>query len=173
MTNHEFCLTYNFKIKKMKNLTQSYKDKLNQLLSSYQIHYQNLRLLHWNIKGEKFFELHAKYEELYNRSQVIIDDIGERLLALGETPLSRFSEYLQHSVIAESQIISEGNRGIEYVLNAQNNLLIVEREILKLSESHEDEGTNALISSLIQEKEKSNWMFNASLHKLSVEETLF
>jgi starvation-inducible DNA-binding protein len=155
------------------NLTQSYKDKLNQLLSSYQVHYQNLRLLHWNIKGEKFFELHRKYEELYNRCQVIIDDIAERLLALGETPLSRFSEYLKHSVVAENQIISEGNRGIQYVINAQNNILIVEKKLLRLSESHEDEGTNALISSLIQEKEKTNWMLNASLHKQTVEETLF
>jgi starvation-inducible DNA-binding protein len=109
----------------LKNLTQSYKDKINQLLSSYQVHYQNLRLLHWNIKGEQFFELHAKYEELYNRSQVIIDDLAERLLALDETPLSRFSDYLKHSVISESQIISEGYRGIQYVVNAQNDLLIV------------------------------------------------
>ncbi len=157
----------------MKNLTQSYKDKINQLLSSYQVHYQNLRLLHWNIKGEQFFELHAKYEELYNRSQVIIDDLAERLLALDETPLSRFSDYLKHSVISESQIISEGYRGIQYVVNAQNDLLIVERELLKLSESHEDEGTNALIYSFIQEKEKTNWMFTASLHKQKVEEAVF
>lgn len=154
-------------------LTQSYKDKLNQLLASYHVHYQNLRMLHWNIKGEKFFELHAKYEELYTRTQTIIDDLAERILALGKTPLSVFSEYIQHSVIAESQVISEGNRGIQYVINAQNDLLVVERELLKLSDSHEDEGTNALISSLIQEKEKTNWMFHASLHKQSVEETLF
>jgi starvation-inducible DNA-binding protein len=130
-------------------------------------------MLHWNIKGEKFFELHAKYEELYNRNQIIIDDLAERLLALGETPLSRFSEYFQHSVIAESPMISEGNRGIQYVINAQNDLLIVERELLKLSASHEDEGTNALLSSLILEKEKTNWMFRASLHKQTVEEALF
>lgn len=155
------------------NLTQSYKDKINQLLASYQIHYQNLRMLHWNIKGEKFFELHTKYEELYNRCQLIIDDIAERLLAIGETPLSRLSDYLQHTVVAESQIISEGNRGMNYIVNAQNDLLIVEREILKLSDSHEDAGTNALISSLIQEKEKTNWMFNACLHKQAVEEALF
>ena len=130
-------------------------------------------MLHWNIKGEKFFELHTKYEELYTRTQTIIDDLAERILALGETPLSVFSEYLKHSVIAESQLISDGNRGIKYVINAQNDLLVVERELLKLSDSHEDEGTNALISSLIQEKEKTNWMFNATLLKQSVEETLF
>jgi DNA-binding ferritin-like protein len=45
--------------------------------------------------------------------------------------------------------------------------------LLKLSESHEDEGTNALIYSFIQEKEKTNWMFTASLHKQKVEEAVF
>ncbi len=155
------------------NLTQSYKDKINQLLASYQVHYQNLRMLHWNIKGANFFEFHAKYEELYFRTQVIIDDLAERILALGETPFSTYSDYIQQSVIEESPLITEGIRGANYVFHAQNELLIVEKEIMKLSDSHEDFGTNSLISGLIQEKEKSNWMFNAWLHKQTVEETLF
>lgn len=146
-------------------LTHSYVAKINQLLASYEIHYQNLRSLHWNIKGEKFFELHVKYEELYTRTQVIIDEIAERILTLNETPLSKFSDYLIHSIIAENDIISDGNRGIEYVFTAQKQLLIVEKEILKLSDSHEDDGTNALISDLIREKEKTNWMFTAWLHR--------
>ena len=146
--------------------THSYIAKINQLLASYEIHYQNLRSLHWNIKGEKFFELHVKYEELYTRTQVIIDEIAERILTLNETPLSKFTDYLIYSVIAEIEIISEANHGIEYVLTAQKQLLIMEKEILKLSDTHEDEGTNALLSDLIREKEKTNWMFTAWLHRI-------
>ncbi len=156
---------YNLKQHPMK-LTQSYIDKLNQLLASYEIHYQNLRSLHWNIKGEKFFELHVKYEELYTRNQFIIDELAERILTLGETPLSRFSDYLIHSVIAENDLITEANRGVDYVLSAQKQLLIVEREILKLSETHQDEGSSALMSDLIREKEKTNWMFSSWLHQI-------
>jgi DNA-binding ferritin-like protein len=48
----------------------AYIAQLNQLLATYQIHYQNIRALHWNIKGVHFFELHLKYEELYTRTQV-------------------------------------------------------------------------------------------------------
>jgi len=146
--------------------THSYIAKINQLLASYEIHYQNLRSLHWNIKGEKFFELHVKYEELYTRTQVIIDEIAERILTLNETPLSKFTDYLIYSVIAEIEIISEANHGIEYVLTAQKQLLIMEKEILKLSDTHEDEGTNALLADLIREKEKTNWMFTAWLHRI-------
>ena len=50
-------------------------DKLNELLANYQIFYMNARGFHWNIKGEKFFELHLKFEELYNDSLIKIDEI--------------------------------------------------------------------------------------------------
>jgi starvation-inducible DNA-binding protein len=135
--------------------------KLNELLASYQVHYQNLRSLHWNVKGSSFFELHLKYEELYTRTQVIIDDLAERILTLGGQPLSRFTDYLNNSLIKENTIISDGNTGVNYLLNAQNTLLKIEKELLVLSEN--DEGTNALMSDLIREKEKTNWMFKAWL----------
>lgn len=40
-------------------------DELNELLANFSVFYQNVRGFHWNIRGEKFFELHAKFEELY------------------------------------------------------------------------------------------------------------
>ena len=60
--------------------------ELNGLLSNFQIYYQNLRALHWNIRGKRFFDLHLKFEELYNDSQIKIDLIAERVLTLGGTP---------------------------------------------------------------------------------------
>ena len=50
--------------------------KLNGLLANYQVFYQNLRGMHWNIKGREFFELHLKFEELYNDAQIKIDEIA-------------------------------------------------------------------------------------------------
>lgn len=141
----------------------NYTEKLDQLLSSYQMHYQNLRSLHWNIKGNAFFELHLKYEELYTRTQVIIDDLAERILSIGETPSSQFSVYMNNSLISENPIITDGKNGVAYVLDAQRTLLGLEREILNLSGEADDEGTNALMSDLIREKEKTNWMFRAYL----------
>jgi len=142
---------------------QTYIKQLNTLLSSYQLHYQNLRSLHWNIKGQAFFELHLKYEELYTRTQIIIDDLAERILSIGEAPLSRFSDYVKESIIKENTIIHDGKTGVAYILKAQNDLLTIEQEILNLSAEANDEGTNSLMSGLIGEKEKTNWMFKAWL----------
>lgn len=142
---------------------RTYISQLNALLSSYQLHYQNLRSLHWNIKGQAFFELHLKYEELYTRTQIIIDDLAERILSIGETPLSRFSDYTSVSIIKENPIIHDGKTGVDYILNAQCELLKLEKELLDLSGEANDEGTNSLMSDLIGEKEKTNWMFKAWL----------
>lgn len=144
---------------------QSLKSKLNILLATYQVHYQNLRSLHWNVKGANFFELHLKYEELYTRSQVIIDDLAERLLTLETTPLHRLKDYLELSKIGENDLITDGTTGMDYVLEAQKTLIALEREILILSGDLEDDGTNSMMSDLIREKEKTNWMFSAWLNK--------
>ena len=55
---------------------------LNILLANYQTYYQNLRGVHWNIKGKRFFELHIKFEELYTAAQEQVDQIAEHILTL-------------------------------------------------------------------------------------------
>jgi starvation-inducible DNA-binding protein len=139
--------------------------QLNVLLSSYQLHYQNLRGLHWNIQGDNFFELHLKYEELYTRAQVIIDDIAERILTLGATPHHTFKNYIKHSVIKEESNITIGKEGITYIANAYESLLIQLRKSLDFSGEIDDEGTNSLMSDLISEHEKEAWMFNSWLKR--------
>ncbi|MGV3613365.1 MAG: Dps family protein [Fluviicola sp.] len=139
--------------------------KMNRLLATYQVHYQNLRAIHWNIKGNNFFELHLKYEELYTRTQVIIDDLAERILTLGITPLHTFEDYLKNSKLKENKTIHDGKEGMTYILKAQETILKLEREILKESADLDDDGTNSMISDLVREKEKTNWMFAAWLGK--------
>ena len=139
--------------------------KLNVLLATYELHYQNLRALHWNIKGTYFFELHLKYEELYTRAQVVIDDLAERILTYESKPLHTFSDYIKNSVIKENEYISDGRDGMKYIVEAQKTLIALEREIFILAGEENDEGTAAYMSGLIGEKEKTTWMFNAWLSK--------
>ncbi|MCO5259244.1 MAG: DNA starvation/stationary phase protection protein [Crocinitomicaceae bacterium] len=142
-----------------------YESELNKLLSDYQLHYQNLRSLHWNIKGENFFELHVKYEEWYTRTAEIIDELAERLLTLEMQPISTFSGYLKASEIKELTITHDGKKGVEYVLTTQKTLLDQEKIVLSMASAINDEGTSALMSDLIREKEKEKWMLKAWLNK--------
>ena len=137
--------------------------KLNTLLANYQLFYMNARGFHWNIKGDKFFELHLKFEELYNDSLLKIDEIAERILTLGFTPLHVYSDYLGAATIAESRAISDGKEAIATILRGYQVLLPLERELLELSAHSDDEGTNALMSDYIREQEKAIWMYSAYL----------
>jgi starvation-inducible DNA-binding protein len=137
--------------------------KLNLLLANYQIFYSNLRGYHWNIKGEKFFELHLKFEELYNDAFLKIDEIAERILTLGYTPLHTYTDYMASSEIKTTKDVTDGKTGVKHVINSFSILVKLEREILSLSSDAGDEGTNALMSDYIREQEKSLWMYNAFL----------
>jgi len=143
--------------------TKDLSKKLNQLLCNYQLLYINTRGFHWNIKGDNFFELHVKFEELYNDLQLKIDEIAERILTLGFTPYHSFSNYLENSEVPEAQNVTDGKAALKNNLEAFEIILGLQREILDLSDEADDEGTNALMSDYISEQEKLVWMYRSYL----------
>jgi starvation-inducible DNA-binding protein len=137
--------------------------KLNVLLANFQLFYINARGFHWNIKGDNFFELHLKFEEVYTDALVKIDEIAERILTLGYTPYHSFTDYLANSEIKEARNMSDGKACVEVVVKGYQTLLIAERELLLLAADANDEGTNALMSDYIREQEKLVWMYSSYL----------
>jgi starvation-inducible DNA-binding protein len=134
---------------------------LNELLSNYQLFYMNLRGFHWNIKGKKFFELHLKFEELYNDALLKVDEIAERVLTLSATPIHSFSKYLETSEIKSAENVTDGEIAIDNILDALKVLLQKERVILSIASTANDEGTVALMSDYIVQQEKLVWMLSA------------
>lgn len=145
------------------NKSKELADKLNLLLANYSFFYQNTRGYHWNIKGEKFFELHVKFEELYNDLFVKIDEIAERILTLGYVASHNFTEYAKISKIKESNHVSDGLECVREVLEAYQTLIVIQREIMEFAGELGDEGTAALMSDYVREQEKSVWMYSAYL----------
>ena len=146
-----------------KEKTLVLRDKLNGLLADYQLFYQNLRGLHWNIKGKEFFELHVKFEEFYNDAIIKIDEIAERILTLEGEPLHTYSAYLKASEIKEEKSVTDGVKGVEIIIKNFGVLILKEREILSLADDANDEGTVSLMSDYITQTEKTLWMLNAYL----------
>lgn len=136
---------------------------LNQLLADYQLFYQTLRGLHWNIQGKEFFELHVKFEEFYNDAVIKVDEIAERILTLEGEPLHTFSDYLKVSKIKEVKGVTKGKKGIEITVKNFSILIKKERAILEMANGADDEGTASLMSDYISETEKTLWMLSAYL----------
>ncbi|TAE90352.1 MAG: DNA starvation/stationary phase protection protein, partial [Bacteroidetes bacterium] len=94
-----------------------------------------------------------------------IDEVAERVLTLGETPVHAYSDYLKLSAVKERKNVSNGKLAVAQILDAFGNILVLERALLELSNDAGDEGTNALMSDYIREQEKLVWMYSAYLKK--------
>lgn len=139
--------------------------QLNELLANTQVFYVNVRGLHWNIQGEKFFELHMKFEELYNDLNLKVDEIAERILTLGGQPYHAYSQYLQVSSIQELRDVSAATTAVTAVVQSLGTLIGLERKLLTLANEAGDEGTATLMSDYLGMQEKQNWMYSAYLKK--------
>lgn len=139
---------------------------LNVLLANYQTYYQNLRGVHWNIKGKRFFELHVKFEELYTTAQEQVDEIAERILTLGGVPFHTLESYVKHASVPVGENIFDDEKTVRLVIDTISSLLPLEREILDFSDEINDEGTNSLMSDFISGQEKNVWMLKAYLNEV-------
>ncbi len=143
--------------------SESLSNDLNVLLANFQRYYQNLRGIHWNIKGRLFFDLHVKFEELYTDANLKVDEIAERILTLGGVPLHTFEDYIEKSEIEVGKNITKDKEAIQLIVDSIKKLLIIERGILETSDEANDEGTNSMMSDFITEQEKTVWMMKAWL----------
>ncbi len=137
--------------------------ELNTLLANFQTYYQNLRGVHWNIKGKRFFDLHLKFEELYTDANAKVDAIAERILTLGGVLYHTFEDYSAQAKVPIGKNVSKDEDAIRLIVDSLRELLLIERRILDASAEADDEGTNAMMSDFITEQEKTVWMMKAWL----------
>jgi starvation-inducible DNA-binding protein len=150
-------------MKNKKKLENIIVPQLNQLLANYHIYYQNLRAYHWNVQGKDFFEMHLKFEEMYNQSLLHIDEIAERILTLNETPLHTFTDFLKISEIKEHSHIHNSRKAVSLLLTDLDILRSNINTLLKASMEMGDDATSAQLGEYLKLHDKSKWMFNAWL----------
>lgn len=138
-------------------------NSLNQLLANYHVHYQKLRNFHWNVTGGDFFDLHKKFEELYNEAFANIDLTAERIRVFGMTPLSLMKDYLEHSHIKEvgtdldsKAMVTEIIKDFEILVDNMNECA---ENVAELG----DTATEDMLISFIKTIESNHWMLSSFL----------
>jgi starvation-inducible DNA-binding protein len=137
--------------------------KLSELLADYQVFYTNLRGFHWNIRGDKFYELHELYEGYYNEFAEKIDETAERVVMLGGVPANSFSVYLEQASVKEVSGVSDWRQGTTSVLETLQLLLGKLRELHALALKAGDVASLSLATHGIRDIEKKTWMLSAYL----------
>ncbi|MBL7920179.1 MAG: DNA starvation/stationary phase protection protein [Bacteroidia bacterium] len=141
--------------------------KLNSLLASYQVAYFNFRSSHWMIKGENFFELHKVFETAYNDATEKIDEIAERILTLGGTPLLTATEMIKRSNINENGESGKQEKCVADMLHDLKALAVIENQIVKLADEQDDVVTADQMTKYLGEQQKISWMLSQFLNKKS------
>lgn len=149
------------------NKTKKTVEELNILLADYHMYYQRLRNFHWNVTGKNFFDLHEKFEELYDDAKIKIDELAERILTLRLKPKSNFSDYLSISNLKEESGDIEDIEMVHTLLKDHGTIIEQMRKVVRTADEAHDEGTIDLVGAYIRELEKSSWMLEVWSTKIN------
>jgi len=135
--------------------------KLNELLASLSLFYQNIRCLHWNLTGENFFPFHKQLNDLYDDVADDIDTVAERLRAMNFIAEHRFTEYLKQSAISEINAVGrDQDESAKLVILGINSILTILNSIRVSASDNEDYATTALSESMMLSYQKKLWMYS-------------
>jgi starvation-inducible DNA-binding protein len=136
---------------------------LNKEVANFAVLYTKLHNYHWYVKGPLFFQLHAKFEELYDEATEIYDELAERILMLGGKPVATLKQSLELASIAEASGLETKEEMIKVVINDFRQIDAELKEGVKLAEGLEDDVTVDLLTTTRASLQKHVWMLSELL----------
>lgn len=146
-------------------MSAKYTENLNGLVADFTVFYQKLRHYHWNVKGKNFFQLHVKFEEIYDEINETIDAIAERVVALGDVPVHTMADVLKMATLKEDASLPESEA---MVVALKDDMVRLSEAVLKVIEAAEGAGDRTTVNMLDGVRdglEGSLWMIEAFLAK--------
>ncbi|MDT2045118.1 DNA starvation/stationary phase protection protein [Priestia aryabhattai] len=138
---------------------------VNKQVANFSVMYIKLHNYHWYVKGEQFFTLHEKFEELYTETATVIDDLAERLLALGGSPVATMKEILEMSAIEEAHGNETAKDMVSELVKDFTTLTTELKQGMDVAGEVDDETTGDMLLAIHQSLEKHMWMLNSFLGK--------
>lgn len=139
-------------------------DSMNVHVANFTVLYEKLHHYHWFVKGHHFFTLHEKFEELYNEITSTLDEVAERLLIIGEKPLSTLKACLDTATINEATGTEQTEQEmVQAVINDFEKVIAESSQTIDLAEKANDEVTADLFIGITESLSKHVWMLKACL----------
>jgi starvation-inducible DNA-binding protein len=138
---------------------------VNKQIANWNVLYVKLHNYHWYVKGPQFFTLHTKFEELYNEAALHIDELAERLLALGGKPVATMKECLATASVKEATGNETAEEMVASIIQDFETMIGELKEGMKLAEEANDETTGDMLLGIHQSLEKHVWMLKSFLGK--------
>lgn len=136
---------------------------LNQQVANWTVAFTKLHNFHWYVKGPNFFALHTKYEELYDEASQFIDDLAERILAIGGNPVATLRESLDISIIDEAGKYYKAEEMVAELSKDFTNVSKQLEEAIEVAGKAEDDVTEDMFIGMQTDIDKHNWMLKSYL----------
>jgi len=140
-------------------------DTLNKLLADEHVLYIKTRNAHWNVVGPDFAAQHKFFESQYDQLEEIIDEVAERIRAIGHYSVGTMEDFLKLTQLNENSV--EKNDSLSFIkdlLSDHESVIMGLREnIDRFADDLHDMGSSDFITSLMETHEKMAWMLRSHL----------
>ena len=134
---------------------------LSRLLADTYTLYLKTHNFHWNVTGPLFNTLHLMFEQQYTELATAVDEIAERIRALGEAAPGSYSQYAALSSIREETGVPSAEDMIRQLVADQEAVVRTARSVFPAAEEASDEPTADLLTQRMQVHEKTAWMLRS------------
>lgn len=138
---------------------------LSKLLADSYMLYLKTHNFHWNVTGPHFTALHELFESHYTELAGAVDEIAERIRALGEFAPGSFEQFAKLTTITEETGNPPATEMIQQLITAQEEVIRTARHMMAMTEEAKDAPTVDLLTRRMQEHEKNSWMLRSLLEK--------
>jgi starvation-inducible DNA-binding protein len=136
---------------------------LSRLLADTYTLYLKTHNFHWNVTGPQFNTLHLMFETQYTELATAVDEIAERIRALGEPAPGSYAAFARLSSITEAEDVPSADEMLRQLVQDQETVVRTAREVFPIADAANDEPTAGLLSDRMQVHEKTAWMLRAML----------
>lgn len=137
---------------------------LSDVLADQYVLYTKTRNYHWNVTGEDFAQYHELFEKQYSAIDEDIDDVAERIRALGAKTPATLSEFIKSATLKEHPGKFPYSKAMIANLLADHETVIRNlRKGIEICDDVDDDGTEDFLTQLLEKHEKTAWMLRATL----------
>jgi starvation-inducible DNA-binding protein len=138
---------------------------LSRLLADTYTLYLKTHNFHWNVTGPMFNTLHLMFETQYNELALAVDEIAERIRALGVFAPGSYKQYADLTTISEETTVPSAEEMIAQLVKGQEAVVKTARSVFPLADKAGDEPTADLLTQRMQVHEKTAWMLRSMIQK--------
>jgi starvation-inducible DNA-binding protein len=137
-------------------------DGLAKLLADTYALYLKTHGYHWNVAGPMFRSLHLMFEEQYMELRDAVDEIAERILALGYPAPASYAELGRLASVPDDPTVPEAMEMVRRLVDGHETVIRTARDVVRVAEASEDVATADLATVRIETHEKTAWMLRAT-----------